>query len=105
MLRERKYNIGVMPGLLGLTFGRGVLMLAVTMLSVIAAILLATFSGAGVWSLLALAIPMGLYVPFKRTGKKVKGVAAVRAGAWLHGLETAMLLRKLDKQVYGKEVK
>lgn len=108
MLRERKYNIGVMPQMFGLSFKLLIMMGIAAVVSVIVLILLVLFTGAGWFSPLILALPIGLYVVFVTAGKKVKGsIEAVKTGAWLHELEAAMLQRKIEKRlgINGKEIK
>jgi len=98
--RLRKHNIGVMPSLFGLSFKFGVIIGIVVVASLIATLMLAVMSGAGWLSLLLFTLPIGLYVVFRTAGKKVKsGVAAVKTGVWLHGLETQVLQRKLEKRL------
>lgn len=100
-----------MPSLVGLPFSLAAIAGVTLLVGALAVVLLLTFAGAGVKSLLALVLPVAGYIVCLAVGKKYgefyvhnmskKPVHALKTGAWICGLYEKFLVNRLK----NKEVK
>jgi hypothetical protein len=96
-----------MPSVAGLPFSLAAIAGVALLAGALAAVLLLTFAGAGVYALLALALPVAAYAACFVVGKKYgefyasrvgkKPAQGVHTGAWLHAIYGDFLLKKMGK--------
>jgi hypothetical protein len=96
-----------MPSIAGLPFSLAVIAGVVLLAGTLVAILLATFTELGAYSLLALLLPAMVYTACLAIGKKYgefyaynmsrKPAHAVKTGAWISHIYEELLIKKMSK--------
>jgi predicted Co/Zn/Cd cation transporter (cation efflux family) len=100
-----------MPRIVGLPFSLAVVAGIILLVGVLSTVMLFTFAGAGVYSLLALALPAVAYTVCFAIGKKYgefyaysmgkKPVQRVKTMAWLHTIYEDFSMKLLLKKYGG----